>query len=498
MLLVERCANPLLDLGHPTGFVARALNASAVVVLWFCMANQQTTALLLLGFFAARCALAPFPWGQPRRGPPRQAGHRAAHVARGRAPVRRRRAQVCRGRRRRHGAAVTLACGRARFGGGGGGGGRGVRVWCGEQHWATASPHNTMIVPVHVAHHASQWHVCGARRVAGPLRDRGGRVGPQHGGRRAAAALVGRLPRDGRAAARQGGARARAPRARAPRARRVRAARAAPRARDRAADRRRAHHHGQLRRRAATVSRGRGGGLLVARQRVQVARASAALARGCQNTKEARHVWTVPLSALLGRLPAHARATLLKIDAQGYDLNVVASAGDALDRIDYVAMEVVSDDCAALYDGPAQVRGGGGDDDQARLRAARPGAVHADLFARAVQPLLRAGARLPSERTDAPRLGAARRCTSCTTCTTTGCEALHASDGAKAAGIPPRHRDRVGKRLDQALHGRWHWPVKQHVLWKTVLLPRRVRHAQGGRGARRQRPRHRARGERFF
>lgn len=62
MLLVERCANPLLDLGHPTGFVARALNASAVVVLWFCMANQQTTALLLLGFFAARCALAPFPW----------------------------------------------------------------------------------------------------------------------------------------------------------------------------------------------------------------------------------------------------------------------------------------------------------------------------------------------------------------------------------------------------------------------------------------------------
>ena len=42
---------------------------------------------------------------------------------------------------------------------------------------------------------------------------------------------------------------------------------------------------------------------------------------------------------------------LLKIDAQGYDLNVVASAYDWISRIDYVAMEVVADDCAALYDG---------------------------------------------------------------------------------------------------------------------------------------------------
>jgi hypothetical protein len=71
----------------------------------------------------------------------------------------------------------------------------------------------------------------------------------------------------------------------------------------------------------------------------------------CHNTMEERHVWTVPLKALLGRLPAHARVALLKIDAQGYDLNVVVSAGGAVDRIDYVAMEVVSDDCAALYEG---------------------------------------------------------------------------------------------------------------------------------------------------
>lgn len=62
MLLVERCANPLLDLGHPTGFLARSFNASTVVVLWFCMAHKQTMALLLLAFFATRRALALFPW----------------------------------------------------------------------------------------------------------------------------------------------------------------------------------------------------------------------------------------------------------------------------------------------------------------------------------------------------------------------------------------------------------------------------------------------------
>ena len=62
MLLVERCASPLFDLGHPTGFLARSFNASAVVVLWFCMAHKQTMALLLLAFLATRRALAPFPW----------------------------------------------------------------------------------------------------------------------------------------------------------------------------------------------------------------------------------------------------------------------------------------------------------------------------------------------------------------------------------------------------------------------------------------------------
>ena len=67
-----------------------------------------------------------------------------------------------------------------------------------------------------------------------------------------------------------------------------------------------------------------------------LANVSKAPARGkfgawCHNTLEERAVWTVPLKALLGRLPAHARVALLKIDAKGFDLNVVASAGDAVE-----------------------------------------------------------------------------------------------------------------------------------------------------------------------
>ncbi len=62
MLFLERCASPLFDLAHPTGFFARAARASAIVVLWFCMAHQQTAGLLLLGLLAMRRALARFPW----------------------------------------------------------------------------------------------------------------------------------------------------------------------------------------------------------------------------------------------------------------------------------------------------------------------------------------------------------------------------------------------------------------------------------------------------
>ena len=57
MLLVERWANPLLDLGHPTGLRARACAASGLMVTWMCIGEQQLCALLLLLLFTARRAL---------------------------------------------------------------------------------------------------------------------------------------------------------------------------------------------------------------------------------------------------------------------------------------------------------------------------------------------------------------------------------------------------------------------------------------------------------
>jgi len=62
ILPLDRCASPLLNLGHPTGFIARCVQASTVVLLWFCLAHKQTVALLLLALLAARRALVPFPW----------------------------------------------------------------------------------------------------------------------------------------------------------------------------------------------------------------------------------------------------------------------------------------------------------------------------------------------------------------------------------------------------------------------------------------------------
>lgn len=61
-MCVERCANPLLDLKQPTGVMARTSRASALIVLWFCMAYKQTAAVLILSLLTTRRALAPFPW----------------------------------------------------------------------------------------------------------------------------------------------------------------------------------------------------------------------------------------------------------------------------------------------------------------------------------------------------------------------------------------------------------------------------------------------------
>lgn len=64
-LWVERAVAPALDLWgrgpYQRGPTARAIQASAVAVVWFCMAEQQLGAVLLLCMLSARRALALFP-----------------------------------------------------------------------------------------------------------------------------------------------------------------------------------------------------------------------------------------------------------------------------------------------------------------------------------------------------------------------------------------------------------------------------------------------------
>ena len=67
-MFVERCTNPLLNLGQPTGIMARTSHASAVLVLWFCMAYKQTAAVLILSLLTTRRALALFPWANRQVG----------------------------------------------------------------------------------------------------------------------------------------------------------------------------------------------------------------------------------------------------------------------------------------------------------------------------------------------------------------------------------------------------------------------------------------------
>ena len=49
----------------------------------------------------------------------------------------------------------------------------------------------------------------------------------------------------------------------------------------------------------------------------------------------------VPLAPTLASLPAEAAVLMLKIDAQGADLDVLISAGDALSRVRRVLVEVL-------------------------------------------------------------------------------------------------------------------------------------------------------------
>ncbi len=68
MMFLERCTNPLLDLKQPTGVLARTSHASAIVVLWFCMAYKQMAAVLILLLLTTRRALAFFPWANRQVG----------------------------------------------------------------------------------------------------------------------------------------------------------------------------------------------------------------------------------------------------------------------------------------------------------------------------------------------------------------------------------------------------------------------------------------------
>jgi hypothetical protein len=60
-LLVERWANPLFHLGHPTGTRVRACAAAGIMVIWMTIADQQLCAHLLLLLFTARRTLQMFP-----------------------------------------------------------------------------------------------------------------------------------------------------------------------------------------------------------------------------------------------------------------------------------------------------------------------------------------------------------------------------------------------------------------------------------------------------
>lgn len=67
----------------------------------------------------------------------------------------------------------------------------------------------------------------------------------------------------------------------------------------------------------------------------------------CSHISQRRNVWSVSLEQLLRWVDLEV--SLLKIDAQGMDLDVVRSGGPLLSRVLRVAMEVVADDCRPIY-----------------------------------------------------------------------------------------------------------------------------------------------------
>jgi hypothetical protein len=82
--------------------------------------------------------------------------------------------------------------------------------------------------------------------------------------------------------------------------------------------------------------------------------------KGCATpdaaSREERKVPTVSLRTVLGKWLAWEGGggwpvAYLKVDAQGYDLQVVESAGELLDRVEQLEIEVVRDSCGAMYVG---------------------------------------------------------------------------------------------------------------------------------------------------
>lgn len=69
----------------------------------------------------------------------------------------------------------------------------------------------------------------------------------------------------------------------------------------------------------------------------------------CFDVKEKRKVPTISLQTVIRLIPSDVEISHLKIDAQGYDLNVLESAGHQMHRIKNVCMEVIGDNHAALY-----------------------------------------------------------------------------------------------------------------------------------------------------
>jgi hypothetical protein len=61
MLIVERWANPLLDLKQPVGLRARACAAAGLMAAWICIANEQLCGQFLLLLLTAQRVLATFP-----------------------------------------------------------------------------------------------------------------------------------------------------------------------------------------------------------------------------------------------------------------------------------------------------------------------------------------------------------------------------------------------------------------------------------------------------